>query len=106
MRVEVILGLYFLFVAVVLVVYASYGGAYTWSNVERDGFCKINYGEDYVYIPKINSCSVWNKELKTTEKINFPEEEFKVYCSEGKVSFFNFLSWKSTCWKKGGVVYS
>ncbi len=63
-------------------------------NPEHDGYCKINYGENFKYSVKGGFC--FNK-INYSEKEYFTPEEFREVCP-----VHNFLEWgfSSDCFKK------
>jgi len=63
--------------------------------VEKDGFCKLTYGEDYYYSEKIEACK-YKKEIR--DPIYLSEKEFRDLCP--RVNFFEFRLY-SNCFYNG-----
>ena len=91
-KVEKVLGITFLLIFIFMVVWIKFLGAIDVGiEIEKDGYCKSIYGEDWNYNEAREVC--FNKEQKS-----FTEEEFREACPKNK-----FLSTKfySDCWKNG-----
>lgn len=76
------------------VIYMKILGVYLESNVEKGGYCFLNYGEDYYF--RIQDGKYQCKEKQGENIITFSEEEFKQFCPKEKLISSNFFN---ECWK-------
>ncbi len=91
-KVEKVLGATFLLIFIYMLIWIKFLGATDIGiEVEKDGYCKFAYGEDWDYSEIRDVC--FYKEAKS-----FTEKEFREVCPKNK-----FLSTKfySSCWKNG-----
>jgi len=95
-----VIGVYFLIVFGMLVLEMKLLGAYYYSPLEYQGYCKLNHGEDFKRIE--NECIdvVYGDNYKVKERIvkPFTEEEFKEYCVKLSLTTPSFFS---ECWRAG-----
>jgi len=79
---------------VLLVLWAKFLGAYIETPVEKQGYCKMNYGDEWRLTKGNNECYSYENNKKITH--SFTEEEFKEQCS--KPTFFS-TTFHNDCFK-------
>jgi len=80
---------------VIFIITLKVGGASSWDGkvlLEKDGYCKIVYGERFNLNEKTLECEFGE------ERYSFTDSEFKEVCLEHK--FFS-KGFYSECWKNG-----
>ena len=91
-KVEKVLGVTFLLIFIFMIFWIKFLGAIDVGiEIEKDGFCKTNFGEDWNYNSIEKVC--FNGETKT-----FTEQEFRKVCPKNKFISKQFFS---NCWKAG-----
>lgn len=91
-KVEKVLGITFLLIFIFMVFWMKFLGATDIGiEIEKDGFCKSVYGEEWNYNEVKDIC--FNQEQRT-----FTEQEFREVCPKNK---FISTKFNSDCWKNG-----
>jgi len=85
----------------VLLIEMKFLGGFYYSPVERNGFCHLNYGEEYSFNEKLKKCTdiTFNEDMNVV-RIEKPYDEstFRNYCSKPKLLSIKFMS---ECFKNG-----
>ncbi|KKN57992.1 hypothetical protein LCGC14_0556500 [marine sediment metagenome] len=96
LSVEKAIGIFFIFLIVFGLIFTKFlGASYIVSGtelLEKDGFCKVSYGEDWDYEEDLNYC------FKRDEQKEFTQIEFREVCPKNE-----FISTKfySDCFHQG-----
>jgi len=94
MHVEKVLLYVFVFIVIGMMIYVKFlATTNVPQEVERIGYCKMNYGEYYENQKGINHCY---SKVRDEPKYDFTDEEFRSYCPKQK--FFS-TSFYSDCFK-------
>ncbi len=92
-KVEKVLGVTFLLIFIYMLIWIKFLGATDIGiEIEKDGYCKSAYGEDWNYNEKKDLC------FNAEETKIFTKEEFKEVCPKNK---FISTRFNSNCWKNG-----
>jgi len=90
MKLEKAIFIFIICSMLILLVWVKILGTYVPSPVDKQGYCKITYGDSWRYNKEKNVC------YYRTEQIPFTENEFKEKCS--KPNFISLQVW-SDCFK-------
>lgn len=86
----------FIFTIILMVVWLKFLGASNVPiNVEKDGYCKMTYGEDFKIIKDGNIC------YNSKERIEFLYTQFRETCSKNNLLSIKFYS---DCFHNGGSI--
>ncbi len=71
------------------------------SDVEKNGYCISNYGEDWYNKRGTNLCKSKYSYKDNSEPIEFTQEQFRNYCPQNKLLSIKFYS---DCFHKSGSI--
>ena len=99
MKVEKALLITFIFIILGMTVWMKFLGATDSIGIliEKDGYCKLSYGEDWDFNEKEELCK-YKFISENKEPIDFTEKEFRNFCPNHKFISRQFFS---DCWNAG-----
>jgi len=84
------IGIALLIIFIGFIIYMKFLGTYLESNVEKGGYCFLNYGEKYYFT--YNEENYACKEKSGNNLIIFSEKEFKDFCPKEKLISSHFFN--------------
>ncbi len=85
-----VVGIVFLIIIIGMIIFVKFLGAYNENNVERGGYCFLNYGEEWIF--NIREGEYLCDKKNSKEFVKFSEQEFKDYCPKEKLISLHFFN--------------